>query len=125
MADPLIVTRVPLTAPPPAKVSFTMPPWLASVLGITTLVLGAPAAVALVLTSGGLAVPPLLATIAGIGSALAPLTTAGAFWAAGGSPSDLLRLLSSARASALDSTHRAGDTVAAVVPAPVDPQAKP
>lgn len=75
---------------PPAVQPRTLPSWLAGLLGVLTAALAVPGVIVAGLGSAGLAVPPLLAGAAVVASALSPLVGAGAYWAAGGDPRDVL-----------------------------------
>lgn len=67
-----------------------MPSWAAGALGVLTLALAVPGVIVTGFSTGGLGVPPLLVGVAAVCSALAPLVGAGAYWAAGGDPRDLM-----------------------------------
>lgn len=73
------------------KTGFTLPSWVSTLLGILTAIAAVPALIVAGLASGGIAIPAFLTVAAGIGSGLAPLLGAFAFWAAGGDPLTALR----------------------------------
>lgn len=67
-----------------------LPSWAAGALGVLTLALAVPGAIVAGFATGGLGVPPFLVAVATVCSSLAPLVGAGAYWAAGGNPLDLM-----------------------------------
>jgi hypothetical protein len=75
----------------PQKQPAVLRPALAGALGLLTILAAAPGAMLAGFLASGTAPPLWLATAAAIGTGLSSLLAAGAYWAAGGNPLDILK----------------------------------